>query len=129
MPRLIGAFAITSVFFTVLYLLPTIPAPIGAPEWWLFTLYWWSTVDYPFPEGLDAYKTAYPNGTLGEILMRVLRAGYFSVVTMTTLGFGDIHAHPMSPVGHLLVMLQVLIGYVLLGALITRLAILFREVE
>ena len=56
-----------------------------------------------------------------------LRAIYFSVVTMTTLGFGDIHAHPRSALGHLLLTVQVLLGYFFLGALITRLAILFQS--
>jgi hypothetical protein len=50
---------------------------------------------------------------------------YFSVVTMTTLGFGDIHANPSKVGGLMLIILQVLSGYVLLGALITRLNILF----
>ncbi len=54
-----------------------------------------------------------------------LHAFYFSVVTQTTLGFGDIHANPASPYGQLLLMLQVLLGYVLLGALVTRFAVLF----
>jgi len=52
-------------------------------------------------------------------------AFYFSVVTQTTLGFGDIHANPDSPVGQGLLMLQVILGYVLLGALVTRFAVLF----
>jgi hypothetical protein len=55
------------------------------------------------------------------------RCVYFSVVTMTTLGFGDIHANPKSPLGHGLLMLQVIIGYVILGALVTRLSILFNS--
>jgi len=42
---------------------------------------------------------------------------YFSVVTMTTLGFGDIHANPDSWVGQTLLMIQVLLGYILLAAL------------
>ena len=50
---------------------------------------------------------------------------YFSVVTMTTLGFGDIAANPDSWIGQTLLMLQVILGYVLLGALITRFAVLF----
>ena len=57
--------------------------------------------------------------------MLLLRALYFSVVTMTTLGFGDIHAHPESAWGHVLLMLQVALGYVLLGAIITRLGVAF----
>ncbi len=59
-------------------------------------------------------------------LLMPLRALYFSVVTMTTLGFGDIHAYPQSYAGHLLLMAQVMLGYILLGALITRFAIMFQ---
>ena len=55
------------------------------------------------------------------------RAVYFSIVTMTTLGFGDMYAAPGSIMGHLLLTLHVILGYVLLGALVTRLAILFQE--
>ncbi len=50
---------------------------------------------------------------------------YFSVVTMTTLGFGDIAANPDSWCGQTLLMVQVILGYVLLGALVTRFAVLF----
>lgn len=58
-------------------------------------------------------------------LMILIRALYFSIVTMTTLGFGDIFAYPSSLFGHLLLTLQVLLGYALLGALVTRFAVLF----
>ncbi len=44
---------------------------------------------------------------------------------MTTLGFGDLHAHAWSLPGHILLTFQVLLGYVLLGALVTRFAVLF----
>ena len=54
-----------------------------------------------------------------------LRTLYFSIVTMTTLGFGDMYAYPISWFGHILLMVQVILGYVLLGALITRFAVLF----
>ena len=54
-----------------------------------------------------------------------LRGLYFSVVTMTTLGFGDLYAMKTSYLGHVLLMVQVILGYVLLGALVTRLGILF----
>ncbi|UCD50004.1 MAG: hypothetical protein JSW27_21045, partial [Phycisphaerales bacterium] len=54
-----------------------------------------------------------------------IRAVYFSVVTMTTLGFGDMHANWQSFWGHVLLTLQVLLGYVSLGALVTRFAVLF----
>jgi len=57
------------------------------------------------------------------------RAVYFSIVTMTTLGFGDMYANAHSFLrglfGHALLALQVILGYVLLGALVTRFAVLF----
>ena len=53
------------------------------------------------------------------------RVFYFSVVTMTTLGFGEMHAEARSVGGHVLLTMQVLCGYVSLGALLTRLSILF----
>jgi uncharacterized protein YjbI with pentapeptide repeats len=58
-----------------------------------------------------------------------LRAVYFSIVTMTTLGLGDMYANAHSLFrgifGHILLALQVTLGYVLLGALVTRFAVLF----
>jgi hypothetical protein len=54
-----------------------------------------------------------------------LRSLYFSIVTMTTLGFGDMYAEPGKVCGYLFLIAQVLLGYVILGALITRLNILF----
>lgn len=61
-----------------------------------------------------------------------LRSIYFSIVTMTTLGFGDMYANTnnywlAAICGHLLLMLQVLLGYCLLGALVTRFAVLFKS--
>ena len=64
------------------------------------------------------------NGVVGDI-RGFVHALYFSVVTMTTLGFGDIAANPDSWQGQVLLMLQVILGYVLLGALVTRFAVLF----
>jgi len=54
-----------------------------------------------------------------------LRTLYFSVVTQTTLGFGDMYANAQSVWGHILLSVQVILGYVLLGALVTRFAVLF----
>ena len=64
------------------------------------------------------------NGGNGEI-RGLWHAIYFSVVTMTTLGFGDIAANPDSWLGQTLLMVQVILGYVLLAALVTRFAVLF----
>ncbi len=62
-------------------------------------------------------------------LLVPFRALYFSVVTMTTLGFGDMYANAHSFwrgfFGSVLLVLQVILGYVLLGALVTRFAVLF----
>jgi hypothetical protein len=63
-------------------------------------------------------------GNVGDI-RGFLHAFYFSVVTMTTLGFGDIAANPDSWRGQVLLMIQVILGYVLLGALVTRFSVLF----
>ncbi len=54
-----------------------------------------------------------------------LRAFYFSIVTMTTLGFGDMCAHECSVAGYIILIFQVLLGYLFLGALVTRLGIMF----
>jgi hypothetical protein len=64
------------------------------------------------------------NDTVGDI-RGFVHALYFSVVTMTTLGFGDIAANPDSWLGQILLMIQVILGYVHLGALVTRFAVLF----
>lgn len=64
-------------------------------------------------------------GQVGE-LRGFLHAFYFSVVTMTTLGFGDIHANPDNTCGLWLLIVQVLLGYIMLGALVTRFAVLFQ---
>jgi len=55
----------------------------------------------------------------------VARPVYFAIVTMTTLGFGDMYANKGSIAGHVILALQVILGYVLLGALVTRFAVLF----
>jgi hypothetical protein len=73
---------------------------------------------YFFPKCVTVY------GVVGDI-RGFLHTLYFSVVTMTTLGFGDIAANPDSQFGQVLLMLQVLLGYVLLGSLVTRFAVLF----
>ncbi len=68
------------------------------------------------------------SGWIGGI-QTLVRSLYFSIVTMTTLGFGDMHAASNgfweSVFGNIFLSVQVLLGYVLLGALVTRLGILF----
>ncbi|MGD8499145.1 MAG: pentapeptide repeat-containing protein [Phycisphaerales bacterium] len=64
------------------------------------------------------------NGRIGGV-QNFLNASYSSIVTMTTLGFGDITANPQSSCGQVLLILQVACGYFLLGAIVTRLLIIF----
>jgi len=58
-----------------------------------------------------------------------VRAIFFSVTTMATLGFGYVYANTDTFLkgffGHVFLGTQVVIGYVILGALATRFAILF----
>ena len=64
------------------------------------------------------------DGTAVSWWLVPLRALYFSVITMT-LGFSDMYANAQSICGHILITVQALLGYVLLGALVTRFAVLF----
>jgi len=77
------------------------------------------------PPGIVKYLFVDRNGIELQWWLVPLRTLYFSIVTMTTLGFGDMYANAQSILGHLLLMLQVILGYVLLGALVTRFAVLF----
>jgi hypothetical protein len=56
--------------------------------------------------------------------LALLRALHFSVVIMT-VGFTNMHANAHSVCAHILVSLQMILGFVLLGALVTRFAVLF----
>jgi uncharacterized protein YjbI with pentapeptide repeats len=86
---------------------------------WFFGLAFAFAIVYSlFPRCVKVY------GNVGDV-RGFWHALYFSIVTMTTLGFGDIAANPDSWLGQTLLMVQVILGYVLLGALITRFAVLF----
>ena len=100
--RIVGTFFALALVFAVLYYVAAVAMPPGVVN-----------------SLLEGKEGAVP-GWLVPI-----RAVYFSVVTMTTLGFGDMHANCQSLWGHILLTLQVLFGYVLLGALVTRFAVLF----
>ena len=79
-----------------------------------------------YPHGIVSNLTVEPHLPLWHyFILCILRPIYFSVVTMTTLGFGDMYANANSILGHLLLTIQVILGYVLLGALVTRFAVLF----
>ena len=63
------------------------------------------------------------------MLARAVSYGLLLHITMTTLGFGDMYASTNGLLRgflrHALLAIQVILGYVLLGALITRFAVLF----
>jgi len=81
--------------------------------------YWW-------PLGIVSNLEVEPHLPMWHyFLLLLFRPIYFSIVTMTTLGFGDMYANAQSIWGHILLSLQVIMGYVLLGALVTRFAVLF----
>jgi hypothetical protein len=78
-----------------------------------------------FPPGIVNNLDVEPHLPIWHyFLLLLLRPIYFSVVTMTT-GFSNMYANAQSIWGHILIGLQVLLGYVLLGALVTRFAVLF----
>jgi uncharacterized protein YjbI with pentapeptide repeats len=111
--KLIRWFSLLSLAFAVLYYhfefcrgeplvqgLSTVIAPLREPD--PITPHWWS-------------------------VLVLVRAFYFSIVTMTTLGFGDLSANPESFLGYVVLAVHVILGYVLLGALICRFSITFQS--
>jgi len=103
--RIIGSFLGLSLFFAAIYI-------NCACRW---------------PPGIVSNLEVEPHLPIWHyFFLLLLRPIYFSVVTMTTLGFGDMYANPNSCWGHILLIIQVILGYVILGALITRFAVLFR---
>jgi hypothetical protein len=78
---------------------------------------------------------AFPPGFVNSLLegkegavpgwLAPIRAICYSIVTMTTFGLGGIDVNCQSFWGHVLLTIQTLLGYVLLGALVTRFAVLF----
>ena len=89
---------------------------------------------FPFPNclvGLKYFEVPQVGAPSSRAIIEVhgwmlmIRSIYFSIITMTTLGFGDVHAYPNSFWGHIVLSAQVLVGYFLLGALITRFGIMF----
>jgi len=117
---------------------------------WIVKLFWWISdygrstgriikvffgLSFLFSVVYYLWAVCFPPGIISGMLesqealipawVVPLRAFYFSIVTMTTLGFGDMYANGHSIWGHLLLILQVLLGYTLLGALVTRFALLF----
>jgi len=121
--RVMKWFLIFAIFFAVVY-------------------YLWGAVDYHgfrIEDRPGIVSSLFVLEETGETVsggQAPFRAIYFSIVTMTTLGFGDMYANVATNAddiytnvrcvcGHLLLTIQVIMGYVLLGALVTRFAVLF----
>jgi len=60
-----------------------------------------------------------------NVALRLIRALYFAIVTTTTVGFGDVSANPQSIAGHIIIIINVILGYTILAALVVRMGILF----
>jgi hypothetical protein len=85
----------------------------------------YSIFAYLSPPGIVSNLEVEPHSPLWHyFLLLLIRPVYLSIVTMT-IGFGNMDANVHSLLGHILVGLQVILGYVLLGALVTRFAVLF----
>ncbi len=100
--RIIACFLILAVVFASIFYLWGLIAPPGI-------------LDYLFVDG---------NGVKVASWLIPIRAIHFSVVVMT-VGFTNMHANAHSVWAHILVSFQMILGFVLLGALVTRFAILF----
>jgi len=109
--RIFVAFATCAILFSVVY--------------FLFGVY---GKDGGIINGLSQIHSHGTNESSQEEKLSVaflsIRAMYFSIVTMTTLGFGDMHPRDSSVLGKITVMIQVCFGYLILAALVTRLAVL-----
>ena len=99
--RSLGLWAFWSLFFAFLFALAYMPLPAWAPTWI-------QSFAPQFHQSTGMYS--------GEPLT-FWHCLYFSVVTFTTLGFGDIVAD--NTAARLLVTLEVIFGYMMLGGLIS----------
>jgi len=100
--RIIAVFVGLVIVFSSIYYICGMIAPPGI-------------VDYLFLDG---------NGVEVAWWLVPIRAIHFSVVVMT-VGFTNMHANAHSVWAHIFVSLQMILGFVLLGALVTRFAVLF----
>lgn len=76
-----------------------------------------------YPETIDGLAIGEDGSNRASLITRSI---YFSIVTMTTLGFGDLHPASQSVWGHILVSVQVVLSYLLLGAVVARLSVLMQ---
>src|ERR1041385_1973010 len=76
---------------------------------------------YAILDELDpgSFSTPQETGAVTENVARVMRMRYFSLVTLTTVGFGDIV--PRSPAARMFATLEAVMGQIYLAVLVARL--------
>ena len=79
-----------------------------------------SSLVAPFPADVCASLNHWREPRTAVARPSLERSVYFSVVTITTLGFGDLT--PYTSYGRFLVAVEVIAGYMLLGLLVSVLA-------
>ena len=99
--RNLGLWAFWSLFFALLFAIAYMPFPSWLPDW----IQEWSP---QFHQATGQYS--------GESLT-FWNSFYFSIVTFTTLGFGDVVAD--NATARFLVTMEVIFGYLMLGGLIS----------
>ncbi len=99
--RNLGLWAFWSLIIAFLFALAYMPFPSWTPDWM-------QTLSPQFHQATGQYS--------GEPLT-FWNSFYFSIVTFTTLGFGDVVAD--NATARLLVTLEVILGYLMLGGLIS----------
>ena len=66
---------------------------------------------------INRYHTELDKETLKQLTQRSDRQGFLRIISFTTLGFGDVT--PLTETAMWLVMAEVILGYVMLGGLIS----------
>ena len=100
--------ALWSLGFALLFGIIFSPSPEWFPDWWINLC---EKIGPNFEQTSKAFSGKSPD------FFSLL---YFSIVTFTTLGFGDIVSANMT--ARILVTLEVILGYIMLGGLISILA-------
>jgi len=99
--RSLGLWALWSMLIALSFALLYMPGPAWFPKW--------------MRELVPQFHQV--TGTDMGLRLTFWKSFYFSIVTFTTLGFGDVVADNTS--AHILVTLEVILGYIMLGGLIS----------
>jgi Ion channel len=106
--RSFGRWALWSLGFAIFFSLIFLQCPDFFPDWWIKIC---NEIGPEFEQTAEAYQGK-PLGFRSSL--------YFSIVTFTTLGFGDVIAANYT--ARFLVAIEVILGYIMLGGLISILA-------